>query len=383
MPTPFSRMDQSVRTDSAHTSIWLLLLGIALVAIWIVWAFSARLTRYEVSDSARLEVAGSAAPVEADSSGSLTASHLTLGRIVQAGEVLLELDDRAEQLALAQERTHRAQLEPQMVALRMQLDSEDAGRVDEERVLVHSTDGARAQLREAQAAAELAGENAARAEKLLAAGLMSVADAQRSQADAKSKRAAAENLSEAALRLVPEQQVRESDRTVKQRQIQADIAKLEAEAAASDQNIKRLIFEIDRRKLLAPISGRISECAILHPGAHISEGQRVGVILPDSQVQVIADFAPASAFGKLRPGQPATVRLNGFPWAQFGVVEGHVSRVAGEIRDGKVRVELALASAPPNIPLQHGLPGVAEVEVERISPAALLLRSAGQALGAH
>jgi membrane fusion protein (multidrug efflux system) len=58
--------------------------------------------------------------------------------------------------------------------------------------------------------------------------------------------------------------------------------------------------------------------------------------------------------------------------------------VAGEIRDGKVRVELAVnAASRSRIPFQHGLPGSVEVEVERTSPAVLLLRSAGEAVGAH
>ena len=61
-----------------------------------------------------------------------------------------------------------------------------------------------------------------------------------------------------------------------------------------------------------------------------------------------------------------------------------VSRVAGEVRDGRVRVELALGARGreedriPAIPMQHGLPGTVEVEVERVSPARLILRLAGR-----
>jgi membrane fusion protein (multidrug efflux system) len=56
--------------------------------------------------------------------------------------------------------------------------------------------------------------------------------------------------------------------------------------------------------------------------------------------------------------------------------------VAHERRDGQIRVELGLASdlAFP-IPLQHGMPGTVEVEVERVAPATLLLRSIGKRLG--
>jgi membrane fusion protein (multidrug efflux system) len=55
--------------------------------------------------------------------------------------------------------------------------------------------------------------------------------------------------------------------------------------------------------------------------------------------------------------------------------------VANEPRSGKIRVELQVDpvhSFP--VPLQHGLPGILEVRVEQISPAALVLRVAGTLL---
>jgi membrane fusion protein (multidrug efflux system) len=108
------------------------------------------------------------------------------------------------------------------------------------------------------------------------------------------------------------------------------------------------------------------------------------MILPSGKVQVIAEFEPSAAFGKLHPGQHAVLRLQGFPWAQYGTISARVSKVAGEIRDGKVRVELAVVNIPGSrIPIQHGLPGSVEVEVERITPAALILRLAGDMAGTH
>ena len=59
-----------------------------------------------------------------------------------------------------------------------------------------------------------------------------------------------------------------------------------------------------------------------------------------------------------------------------------VTSVAAEARDGVIRVELQLPPETPTaMPLQHGLPGTVEVEVERISPAALVLRAVGTRLG--
>jgi membrane fusion protein (multidrug efflux system) len=77
------------------------------------------------------------------------------------------------------------------------------------------------------------------------------------------------------------------------------------------------------------------------------------------------------------------MRLDGFPWAQYGSVEAKVVRVAGEIRDNALRVELVLQAnqannAASNAYVQHGLSGTVEIGTERLAPAVLVLRAAGQ-----
>lgn len=75
------------------------------------------------------------------------------------------------------------------------------------------------------------------------------------------------------------------------------------------------------------------------------------------------------------------MRLEGFPWTQYGTIAAKVSRVASEIRDGQVRIEFNVEPpAGAQRWLQHGLPGSVEVSVEQVSPAVLVLRAAGQML---
>jgi membrane fusion protein (multidrug efflux system) len=341
-------------------------------------------TRYEISESARLELDAAAYPVQASVAGRLVASQLVLGKEVHAGEVLAQVESDDERLSLQEERTRFASLEPQLVALRSQMQSEDQGRTDERQVLSLSIEGAQAQYREALVQATSAEQESDRAAHLRAEGIMAEADAQRAKATAQSKRSAAESLRIAISRLEPELEVRDSNRQVRLKQILGDVAKVQASEATSSATIQRLEYDIERRSIRAPISGRLGECATLRPGSHISEGQQLGVILPRGKLQIIAEFVPSAALGKVRPGQHALLRLQGFPWAQYGTVSAQVARVAGEIRDGKVRVELTLSSASPSrIPFQHGLPGSVEVEIDRISPAALILRSAGDLVGAR
>lgn len=365
-------------------SITAFVVAITLAAAWLVWAFKAVVVRYEISDSARLEVDAAAYPIESQAAGRLTASQLTLGKEVRAGDVLVELDNRSEQLALEQERVHRASLAPQLAALRAEVESDEQGNAAERAAVVVATGGAEAQSRQAEAQAALAEEEAARANRLRSEGLISEAEALRANADAQSKRAAVESMKASVARLEPELQIRRRDRDAAAAETRGDIARLESEVEASATNTRRLEFEIEKRRIRAPITGRLSECATLRPGAYITAGQQLGIIVPASKLQVVAEFSPQAALGKIHPGQKAIVKLDGFPWAQFGTLPASVVRVAGEIRAGKVRVELAVhAPVGSRIRLTHGLPGSVEVEVEQISPAVLLLRSAGRAVGAR
>lgn len=383
MANSFHRVSHSLRADNGLKSSAGIVIALALIAAWTTWAYKARVTRYEISESARLEVDAAAYPVQASVGGQLVASQLVMGNEVQAGDVLAEIESDPERLSLQEERTRFSTLAPQLAALRSQMQSQDQGRTDERRVLDLSLEQARAQYREALVQATSAEQESERASRLRAEGIMAEADAQRAKAAAQSKKSAAETLKIAISRLEPELEVRDSDRQVGVKQALGDVAKLQASMATSSATIKRLEYEIGRRRIRAPISGQLGECANVRPGSHISEGQQLGVILPRGKLQIIAEFLP-SALGKVRPGQPALLRLQGFPWAQYGAVSARVSRVAGEIRDGKVRVELAVSLASPSrIPFQHGLPGAVEVQIDRISPAALILRSAGDVVGAR
>jgi membrane fusion protein (multidrug efflux system) len=119
----------------------------------------------------------------------------------------------------------------------------------------------------------------------------------------------------------------------------------------------------------------------LRIGAVVHEGDKLAAVIPSGKLRVVANFDPPTALGRIRPGQHARLRLEGFPWAQYGSVTATITNVASEIRDGSIRVEMAIdPNSSSRIPLQHGLPGSVEVEIETLSPASLVLRTAGSLL---
>ena len=95
---------------------------------------------------------------------------------------------------------------------------------------------------------------------------------------------------------------------------------------------------------------------------------------------VVAQFSPAVQ-GRIQPGQTARLRLDSYPWLQYGSVTAVVTTVPRTPRDGWLEVRLNIPHDPaPPITLDFGMTGVVEVAVEHVSPAELLLRAAGRGI---
>jgi membrane fusion protein (multidrug efflux system) len=294
----------------------------------------------------------------------------------------VELDANPQRLQLAEERSRLAVLAPQSEELRQEITAEEKARTAERQTSVAALDQARADMREAQARATFAEEDAERVARLLAEGLVAEREYARGKSEARSRSAAAESLQLALTRMDREQRTRDSERDVRLRKISEEITRLESQHSTAAATIERLQYEIEQRRVRAPIAGRLGEVETLRTGAVVKEGEMLATLVPAGTVKVIAQFPPPAALGKIRPGQPARLRLEGFPWAQYGDIGATVSEVASEVRDGHVRVELLVnRQSNPRIPIQHGLPGSVEVQVEKVSPAALALRAAGQMIG--
>lgn len=381
MSTWFSRSLHSLEVDRFRGSTLGLFLVATLLGAWGAWSFLARIALYEVTDTARLEVSRAVHPVQAPVSGRVVATQLVLPREVQVNDVLVELDSAEQRLQLEEERTRPTALAPQLNAVRDEIAAEERA-LDEARHAARvALDESRARLRETEALATFAEEKAERFDRFYAKGYVAELDFLQAKAEAKRLRALAEAVRLTISRLEWDERMRQSDRQARLERLQSEASRLEGQLATSAATIRRLEHEIDKRRIRAPTAGRLGEVANLRIGAVVHEGDKLGAVVPSGTLKVAAEFLPSAALGRIRPGQPARLRLHGFPWAQYGSISAAVASVASEVRGGRVRVELFVRPNPASpIPFEHGLPGTVEVEVERVSPAMLALRLAGQLL---
>jgi membrane fusion protein (multidrug efflux system) len=374
----FSRSLRSLAADRSARMLWGLVLGGCLLAGWMLWAVLARVPVYEVSEDARLEVVGGRHVVQAPVAGAVVDSTLVLGAPVERGQLLVRLDAAELEKALEEKQAEKKALELDLAALRQEQvavrDAMGAAR----RAESAAVDEARAAEDAALPEAELAKRRAARLSQRQGAAF-SEAELDEARSLAAARQKALTRMKRGVARLEWDHRSRLSDRLVELQRLEREEAILSAGVKKLAVGIEGLLVAIDKRRIVAPHDGVLGRITELSAGAFVEEGAPLCTVVPErAQLKVVAQFRPSAAVGRIAPGQQAQLRFHGFPWAQYGRVPAEVVSIGSEAPDGKLRVELSVKQEASSVPLQHGLGTAVDVEVERISPATMLLRAAGK-----
>lgn len=381
MAIPFSHTVQALIASGRHQGGGSLAAAVIVVGLWTIWLFGADVGIYKTAPSS-LQAERDIHTVEANVEGRVIATHMSVGRHVRAGDVLVELESEMVQLKLAE---HRAKLESataQQQAIEAELIAEQNALTTMRKATPMIEAERRLRYEQAQEATRLAEDELMRWRRLRESGLgASELQIVERESAVRQRRSETEELRVAMNRSQLDQRAAETDRQARIERLRRDAAQLTGLAAATVEVVQQIKQEAQHYIVRAPVDGPLADVADLRPGMMVRSGDRLATLLPSGDLKILADFSP-EVIGQIRAGQSATLRLDGFPATQYGRVIASVHRVAQEPRGGKLRVELAISSAsqPAAIPLQHGLLGTVEVQVERISPALLMLRVAGALL---
>jgi membrane fusion protein (multidrug efflux system) len=381
MSTAFPNTMRSLETARPATGWRRLVLGVLVLIVWALWMTFCRVSVYASTTSARLETVTMPHRLAAPDSGRVAAVHLGLGRAVEAGEILLELDTQVEQKHLDEATAKLATLGPEIEALSRRIELEQAARgyqlqVDSANVRRADVDSKSLDLGSAnrEAIRELYG-------RLRDAELASRIDQLNSQKDADEYRLKASGAEVDLQRMRATSSFNDARAMANISELARERVQMEADQALARAAAETAAAQIERRKVRAQIRGRLGNITPVQIGDVVRVGDAIATVIPEDGVRIVAEFAPAEAAGRLAPGQTARMRLNGFAWTQYGTLAARVDEVASEPGDGSMRVELRLDDAASSaVPIQHGLPGSVDVEVERVSPWTLLLRGVGTAV---
>ena len=79
----------------------------------------------------------------------------------------------------------------------------------------------------------------------------------------------------------------------------------------------------------APFDGTVSLQDFWGAGQHVNVGDILASVVPDVEADVEGRMKVSSVgFGRIEKGQTVNVRLNGFPYIEFGILKGVISRIS-------------------------------------------------------
>ena len=109
---------------------------------------------------------------------------------------------------------------------------------------------------------------------------------------------------------------------------QAELAKTEEELASVQQMLNDRRGNLEHTALRAPVDGVVNLITLTTVGAVLRAGDEIMQLLPTGDDLIIEARLRAADIGFVRPGMPATIKLDAFDYSIYGALDGVVTYVS-------------------------------------------------------
>ena len=382
MPSPFSKTLRSIEGDSGRFSAVFAYLFVIFGAAWVAWFLFVDLEIQLDSETARIESDQKAHVVEAPVQGRILTVDVDLGQSLNAGDVLVRLETDEITFLMSEQEARARFAELEVEALEKQIAAEERALNRGDDVIGAVVQEGSASQREKSAVAQIAEIESSYTDSLVEDGHVSQLRQERDRITAEQSRAALQAAAAASAREEAAEVISLIDRESRIADLRRELAISRGEAARARIAAARYQHQLSEHMIRTPVAGVVGELGHLRPRTVVSRDERIATVIPASSLHVVAYFDPEKSLGRIKPGSQGVFRAEAYPWTQYGSLSVMVTSVASEVTDELIRVELAVVEpANGEIPLQHGMPGVAKIRIDQASPATIVLRLIGKYVG--
>lgn len=376
MAINFSNTLAAIDADLNRLPTVIVIIPVLLIVLWLAWSAFVPMTVTRQA-AGQVEINQPVYSLVSPVAGRIHSVAIKTGDEVEADQLLIQLnsEEESQQISLLQESVSRQQ--DALAAQQKTQESEVQSIVLDLGALQNTITNALAQSLTVQEQFEQQQETV----KMLSSATAAVSriEFQREQLQLKSLQ---ERL------LVRKQDV--ADLYAKQQQLQERQKLLNARIAQENANHNAMIAHLKaqlnlqhqafkRKELRISSSAIVAETMPLQVGQWVEAGEVLATLFPQGDLRVIAYFKPADAQGYVLVGQRAQVKVDNFPWLQYGTLTATVIQVDRAVRNDSIRVVLALdSSSTVALPLEHGMTTSVNVFTARLTPWQLLLHSLGR-----
>lgn len=130
-------------------------------------------------------------------------------------------------------------------------------------------------------------------------------------------------------------------------QLELELTQLEAKIAENKNLLASAQAKLKQRFLYAPVDGVVSSLNVANVGEVVQPGQNVAEIAPEGVPLVLSASLPNREAGFINKGMPVQVKLDAYPYQEYGIVSGKVTSVSADAKADEqlgtvYKVEVAL-----------------------------------------
>ncbi len=166
-------------------------------------------------------------------------------------------------------------------------------------------------------------------------------------------------------------------------QLEVEMQKLKAKIAENQNLLTSAKAKLKQRFLYAPVDGTVSSLNLSNIGEVVQPGQTLAEIAPQNVPLVLSASLPNQEAGFVKTGMPVQVKLNAYPFQEYGIVTGKVTSISPDTKPDQrlgavYGVEVALdrsyvTANHQTIRLKAGETATAEIIIRRRRIADILL----------
>jgi hemolysin D len=120
-------------------------------------------------------------------------------------------------------------------------------------------------------------------------------------------------------------------------QLEVEITQLKAKIAETKTLLTSAQAKLNQRFLYAPVDGTVSSLNVSNKGEVVEPGQTVAEVAPQNAPLVLSASLPNREAGFVKVGMPVQVKLDAFPYQDYGAISGKVTSISPDAkRDEKL-----------------------------------------------
>jgi len=158
-------------------------------------------------------------------------------------------------------------------------------------------------------------------------------------------------------------------------QLQVQVTQFQAKINETQNRLTTAQAQLQQLSLKSPVGGTISSLNLPNPGEVVQPGQTLAEIAPQDTPLVLSAILPNREAGFVKTGMPVQVKLDAFPYQDYGIISGEVTSISPDSKPDErlgavYQVEIALEQNSirdnqTTIPLKAGQTASADIVLRR------------------